>query len=70
MSLLRQSSKSSGLDRPSVLVQLRLRDKLGVPVDASNAWLALKAAFKDHPHLEITQAEIRPDKDEKTSISE
>lgn len=61
MSLLRAPS-SQAADRPSVLIKLKLTDKLGVPVDASLAWLALKDVFKDHPHLQVTQAEIGPDR--------
>lgn len=69
MSLFR-SQKGHGSERPSVLIQLRLVDKLGVPIDASQAWLALQAAFKNHAHLEVFQVEVRPDKDAQTSISE
>ena len=63
MSLFKPTLKTPGADRPSVLINLRLVDKLGVPVDASLAWLTLKAMFKDHPHLDVFQATISPDKD-------
>jgi len=67
MSLFR-TTKSLGAERPSVLIKLRLIDKLGLPIDPSLAWQALLIAFKDHPHLEVSKAEIRPDTDNATSI--
>ncbi len=61
MSIFR-SEKTQGAERPSILIQLRLLDKAGVPVDPSLAWQALLLAFKDHPHYAITKAEFSPDK--------
>jgi len=55
-------------DRPSVLIELKLVDKLGLPLDASIAWQALLIAFKDHPHLQIYQAKISPDKQVTTNV--
>lgn len=49
-------------ERPSALIQLRLVDKLGLPIDPSAAWAALVLAFKDHPHFTVHKAEISPDK--------
>lgn len=49
-------------ERPSVLIKLRLVNKSGNPLDPSEAWAALLAAFKDHKHFDIHQAEISPDK--------
>jgi hypothetical protein len=63
MSLFRSKSVNS-LDRPSLLIQLRLTDKKNDPIDQSDAWQALIDAFKDHPYLEVYQAEIRAFKDE------
>lgn len=62
MSLLRKKV-SNGEERPSLLIELRMVDKLGLPLDPSIAWAALKDAFKGHPHLEVYQARISPDKD-------
>ena len=60
---LRSTKVNNTTDRPSLLVGLRLVDKLGLPLDPSVAWLALKDAFKNHPHLEIHQATLSPDKE-------
>lgn len=69
MSIFTTRKVNDTTDRPSVLIQLRLIDKGGDPVDASEAWAALVLAFKDHPHFAVSKCEIRPDKDEtKTSI--
>lgn len=68
MNLFRKKSATTN-ERPSVLVKLRLADTTGEPLDASTAWQALLAAFKDHPSLVVTKAEIRPDKEHnETSI--
>jgi len=67
MSLFRSKSDPAA-ERPSVLLQLRLVDKFGTPIDASYAWEELKALFQNHKHLDISRCEIRPDTDEKTSI--
>lgn len=69
MSLFR-TKNTLGTNRPSVLLQMRLRDHEDDPLDASDVWNAVQALFKDHPNLEVYQVEIRPDKDAKTSISE
>lgn len=62
MSLFRTPPKTLGAERPSVLIELRLVDKLGVPIDPSGAWAALVLAFKDHPHFAVEAAKIFPDK--------
>ena len=62
MNLFRDS-KTQGASRPSVLVNLRMVDKKGEPLDPSTAWEALKIAFKDHPTLDIFQATVSPDKE-------
>ncbi len=57
------SVKESGVnERPSVLIELKMVDKLGLPLDPALAWLALKEAFKGHPHLDVYQAKISPNK--------
>lgn len=55
-------------ERPSVLIQLRLVDKTGAPIDPHDAWKDLIALFKNHPHLQIFKAEFTPDKDYKTNV--
>lgn len=55
--------------RPSVLLQLRLVDKAGDPLEETAVWEGLKLLFKNHPNLEIHQCEISPDK-EGSSINE
>lgn len=63
MSLFRTTKVTSAAERPSVLIELKLVDKLGLPMDASFAWQALLDAFKDHPHLTVQSAKIFPDKE-------
>jgi len=63
MSLLRTTNVSPVNERPSVLVELKLRTKNGEVLDAEVAFKALVAAFKNHPTLEVYQAKISPDKD-------
>ena len=55
--------KGPAPDRPTLSIRLVLKDKLGLPIDPSIAWLALQIAFKDHPHLAVYQAEIAPGKE-------
>ena len=56
-------SLTNSTDRPSVKIQLKMKTRLGVPLDASQAWEAIKAAFASHPDLEVYQAKISPDKE-------
>lgn len=69
MSLFRSKNKTQAASRPSLLLQLRLVDKVGDPLEEDVVWKDLLARFKDHPNLEIFRCEIRPDKDG-SSISE
>lgn len=68
MSLFRSKKTTPTASRPSVLLQLRLVDKQGDPLDETAVWEGLKALFKDHPNLEIFQVEIRPDPQNDSSI--
>ncbi len=63
MSLFRTSKVTETAERPSALIEIRMVDKLGLPLDPSAAWAALQLAFKDHPHLEVKSAKIYPDKE-------
>lgn len=55
--------ESLSVQRPSLLVTLKLSDKTGSVLDESKAWDALVSAFANHPTLEIQQAEISPDRE-------
>lgn len=69
MTLFRSKTKQPTASRPSVLLQLRLVDKAGDPLEETAVWEGLKFLFKNHPNLEIYQCEIRPDT-EGSSINE
>jgi hypothetical protein len=62
MNLFRKNT-GDAKERPSVLIELRLVDKFGLPIDPSYAWLALLEAFQNHKHLEVQQARVSPDKE-------
>lgn len=62
VSIFRSPAKVAGAERPSLLIEIRMIDKLDLPLDAHVCWSALQLAFKDHPHLRIEAATIRPDK--------
>lgn len=70
MSLFRAGAKSHGAERPSVVIELKLIDKFGLPIDPSSAWFALQEAFKNHPTLMVKAAQIKPDKESDASSSE
>ena len=63
-------NKASPSTKTSVLVTLRLQDRFGVPLDPYSAWFLIQEAFRNHPHVDIVQAEIHPNKEERTSIHE
>lgn len=62
MSIFR-STKGQAKERPSLLIQLKLVQKQGQPLDPSEAWQELLIAFKGHPTLEVFQARVAPDKE-------
>lgn len=64
MSIFRSKGEAPTIkQRPSVLIKIRMVKRAGESLDASEAWEALKNAFKYHAELDVFQAEIRPDKE-------
>ncbi len=53
------------VDRPSVKIIIRMVDRQGYPIDYQAVWESLKASYKNHPYLDIYQAEIHPDTEDK-----
>jgi len=62
MSLLR-STKSKSIERPSLIVKLKIISKKDRTIDEQETWQALVDCFKNHPELDVFQAEIIPDYD-------
>lgn len=60
---LRTKRKSSPrtIQRPTLLTCIKFTDKLTTAVDEQFIWDELQRLFKDHPTLEVTQLETRPD---------
>jgi hypothetical protein len=68
MAILRKQKKESfGTERPSVLVQMKVVDKEGYPMDPQLVWDFLQKAFAGHAYYVLHQAEFHPDK-ESTAI--
>jgi hypothetical protein len=59
-----RSSKSRSVERPSLLIKLKIVNKTGATLDEQDAWQALVDAFKNHPTLDVFQAEVSPNKHE------
>lgn len=59
----KKKSASKQIERPSLLISLRLIDTEGLPLDENLAWEALNKAFESHPYYRVYQATIRPDKE-------
>lgn len=60
MSLLRRRGPKN-VERPSVIVGLKLINKLGNPLDEQEVWDALVLLFKNHAYLEMVKASVGPD---------
>ncbi len=56
-----RSSKSKQVERSSVIISIKMEEKMGLPLESDTAWMLLQEAFKNHPNVVIRQAEIRPD---------
>jgi len=68
LSLFKAQTNTTVNQRPTALVQLKFKNKLNEFLDPSDCYAAILEAFKNHPTLEVYQVEIRPSKDDKTSI--